>query len=247
MKLAAIAPTAFAVAAAVSRGSIERNVASAGVADIALVASPLVGSQTWVPVADRLFVAGHQVSIADCTAPVLRDGAGNPGTISGDGMIVGHSGAGILLPNLIADRDPAATTVVLVDAPLLPPTGEVPVVPPAFLDHLHRLADPGGLLPPWSDWFGPDVMAELVPDPELRAAVIDDLPRLPLWYFEDTVTIPPDWPDFDGAYVLLSEVYRADAEAAAARGWPVIERLGGHLDIVTKPDVVADALRSLLV
>jgi hypothetical protein len=39
--------------------------------------------------------------------------------------------------------------------------------------------------------------------------------------------------------VLLSESYREDAERARRLGWPVIERLGGHLDIVSDIDNVA--------
>lgn len=214
---------------------------SAAVAHLHLVASPLVGSRTWNRVAMALLDGGHRVFKSDWLVPVLMDGAGNPGSILGgdDLVVVGHSGAGVLLPNLVAERGPAHTRIVLVDAPLLPAAAEapVPVVPPAFLDHLRTLADDGGLLPPWCDWFGPDVRAEVVP-----LLDVEDLPRVPLWYFDDTVTVPANWADFDGGYVLLSELYRPDADAAAARGWTVVERLGGHLDLVARPQVVADAI-----
>jgi hypothetical protein len=176
--------------------------------------------------------------------PVLMDGPGNPGSGGGD-VVVAHSGAGVLLPNLLADQEPARTKVVLVDAPLAPLTGEMPVVPPDLLAHLRTLVGVLGVLPPWSMWFGPDVLTELVPDAELREAIREELPLLPLAYFEASVTIPPNWAAFDGGYVLLSEIYRPDAEAAAARGWPVLERLGGHLDLVTRPEIVADAILEL--
>jgi hypothetical protein len=195
-------------------------------------------------VANHLFEAGHGVSIADYLVPVPMDGPGNPGSVGGD-VVVAHSGAGVLVPNLLADQRPARSKVVLVDAAMPPLAGEMPVVPPAFLDHLRSLAGPLGMLPPWSTWFGSDVLAELVPDAERREAVREELPLLPLAYFEASVTIPPNWADFDGGYLLLSEIYRPDAEAAAARGWPVLERLGGHLDLVTRPEVVAEAIVTL--
>ena len=45
--------------------------------------------------------------------------------------------------------------------------------PDPFLDRLRDIAE-DGLLPPWSTWFGPDVMATLVPDPTRRAEIEAD-------------------------------------------------------------------------
>lgn len=88
-------------------------------------------------------------------------------------------------------------------------------------------------------------METLVPDTERRAAVEADLPKLPLGFFETSVPMPEEWSRFEGAYILLSELYRADATVAASRGWPVVEILGGHLDLVTRPSKLADALISV--
>ena len=105
-----------------------------------------------------------------------------------------------------------------------------------------------GVLPPWSRWFGPDAMRELVPDERLRADIEAEMPRLPLAYFEATVPLPDDWANRRPyAYLLLSASGYGEAAAEArARGWPVIEIDGvGHLAITTNPIPVADALLDL--
>lgn len=54
--------------------------------------------------------------------------------------------------------------------------------------------------------------------------------------------MPEGWSRTSGGYILLSEPYRPHASEAASRGWPVIELLGRHLDIVTRAPEVAAAL-----
>lgn len=89
-------------------------------------------------------------------------------------------------------------------------------------------------------------MAELVPDERHRAELVADIPRIPFAFFERPVTLPADWSTAtNGAYVLLSEVYRPDATEAATRGWPVIDLPGTHLAIATHPTRIAAALHDL--
>lgn len=52
--------------------------------------------------------------------------------------------------------------------------------------------------------------------------------------------------DAPGAFLLLSEAYRRDANTASSLGWPVVEHLGRHLDIVNAPELLAEALVGLL-
>jgi hypothetical protein len=156
-----------------------------------------------------------------------------------DTVLVAHSGAGPLLAHVAARI--GAQRLVFVDADIPPDGGEAELVPAEILTQLRALAV-GGFLPLWSEWFGSGVMAELVPDAERRAVITAELPRLPLSYFEERVPVPVGWSRADGGYVLLSGAYAAAADAAAVRGWPVLRRLGGHLDIVTKPQLVADAI-----
>jgi hypothetical protein len=87
---------------------------------------------------------------------------------------------------------------------------------------LQRLAEiaTDGVLPPWSEWFGREVMAELVPDLEQRAALVAEMPRLPFSYFEACVPMPADWAVLACGYLLLSEQYRQSASEARNRGCP---------------------------
>jgi hypothetical protein len=76
----------------------------------------------------------------------------------------------------------------------------------------------------------------------VRAALDAEMPELPLSYFDAPVPVPDGWAARRAGYVLLSDVYRPDADAARALGWPVVELLGAHLDLVTRPEAVADAI-----
>ena len=215
-------------------------------ASFVLVHSPLVGPTTWSWVADELGRDGHQVVIPSlvraatsgsweaCVDAVVA--AVPPGVPH---VLVGHSGAGPLLP-VIADRL-APSRLVFVDASLPPPDGEAPLAPEPFLGALAALAR-GGVLPPWSEWFETETMERLIPDPVRRHAITAELPRLPLSYFSARVPMPDGWATGSCAYVLLSEAYRHEAEQAGAHGWSVIELLGSHLDLVTQPLALAKAL-----
>jgi hypothetical protein len=158
-------------------------------------------------------------------------------------VLVGHSGAGPLLPQIAARI--GAGPLIFVDADIPPDAGETSLMPAEILAALRATAV-DGLLPPWSEWFGPEVMGELVPDAERRAVVAAELPRLPLSYYEARVAAPVGWAAAGGGYILLSaEAYGGAAAAAAARGWPVVELPGGHLDIVTRPEPIAAAIADL--
>jgi hypothetical protein len=108
-----------------------------------------------------------------------------------------------------------------------------------------RAMEADGVLPPWSRWFGPDAMRQLVPDERLRADLETEMPRLPLAYFDATVPLPDDWPNrHPCAYLLLSaNPYAQSAAEARAYGWPVIEIPGvQHLAIATNPIPVTEAV-----
>lgn len=160
-------------------------------------------------------------------------------------MLVGHSGAGPLLPVIASRMASSPSRLIFVDAGVPPATGEASLVPDQVLDSMRMLAR-AGMLPRWSDWFGPEAMESLIPDRSRRAVVLAELPELPLSYFEARVQMPSEWSSVDGAYILLSEPYRPDAAEAASRGWSVTELRGGHLDIVSRSaDVAAGVVQVL--
>jgi hypothetical protein len=197
-------------------------------------------------------VAGAAGTAAGAEERVVGAGgtvAGAAGTAAGAAsfpsvVVAGHSGAGVLLP-LVADRLAAATTaVVFVDA--LVPAADGATGPSerfrAFLDHLP-VTD--GRLPPWPQWWGPDALAEQVPDPVLRAAIEAEASRLSRAFYAESVAVPASWPPARVGYLQLSPAYDADAAEAAARGWAVRTLPGKHLDLATRPAEVAAAICAL--
>jgi hypothetical protein len=116
-----------------------------------------------------------------------------------------------------------------------------PLMRSEYIEQLDSIAE-DGLLPPWSEWFGPGVMASLIPNARTRELIESELPRVPIDYLSGLVPPVDIWPAVHNGYVLLSDGYVADAEEAQRRGWPVVELLGSHLDVVAKPFEVAAAI-----
>jgi hypothetical protein len=61
------------------------------------------------------------------------------------------------------------------------------------------------------------------------------------------VSQPVGWCGTSAGFLLLSDAYRRrDADRASSLGWPVIEHLGNHLDIVNHPEALARHLVELV-
>jgi pimeloyl-ACP methyl ester carboxylesterase len=221
-----------------------------------LVHSPLVGPTSWLPVArelgrrGRVAVVPSLLGVAEAPEPQWRHVPDAVRSATSELreriVLVGHSGAGLLLP-VIADAVAVeVAALVFVDSLLPPPAGQLLLGRPEFMDQLRALAT-DGVLAPWSRWFGAGAMRELVPDERLRADLEAEMPRLPLSYFEATVPIPGDWANgCPCAYLLLSAPYAQSAAEARARGWPVIELHDvQHLAIATDASPVTQALLDL--
>ena len=218
-----------------------------------LVHSPVVGPSTWRWVGDALRRAGHDAIVPDLRGQAV---AGDPVAfaraaadavpIAGaddETIVVGHSGAGVVLP-LIADAlAHPPRCLVFVDSGIPPESGTLDAAGD-FLGTLRELAT-DGVLPAWSRWWGDGVLDALIADDERRRIVEAELPRVPLAFYEKPFAVPPGWSATSGGYVLLSDAYRADARRATSRGWPVVQRIGAHLDIVNDEDAIAGVLRGL--
>jgi hypothetical protein len=138
------------------------------------------------------------------------------------------------------------TAAVFVDA-VIPRPGRswFDTAPSALAQRLRSLAQ-GGVLPPWNEWFPPESIASHLPNDELRARFLAELPRLPLAYFEEAVPGAEGWDSIPCGYLRLSEAYEETAGEASARGWPVRHEPSHHLGMVTDPEVVASALDRML-
>lgn len=220
---------------------------------IALLHSPLVGPLCWQPLAEALRADGYRVVVPDLVAAALSANHQQSfiaaafaavGRAELDRtVLVGHSGAGPLLP-AVADAT-GAVGVIYVDAGLpYPGKSWVDTAPTSLVAHLQSLADEDGVLPRWSDWFDPDVLDAAIPDAQLRFRFVEELPRLARGYFEQA-TPTSTW-DGPAAYLQLSPGYGPDADSAAAAGYPVERLAGDHLAILTSPQRVYPPLATLL-
>jgi pimeloyl-ACP methyl ester carboxylesterase len=219
---------------------------------IVLLHSPLVGPTTWSAVASQLRHAVDHVVVPDLRSAVTGDppylravgrvvaSAVDRAPDDGPLLLVGHSGAGPLMPG-VADECPAVVdALVYVDAGLpRPGTTWFERAPEDLADRVRHLQK-DGRLPPWDDWFEPGAVAALVPDSTVLARFRHELPRLPMAVLAEP-TPPVAWTGPSG-YVLLSEGYRDDADAARDNGWPVFEYPSHHLAMLTEPGQITHAL-----
>lgn len=229
---------------------------------LVLAHSPLTGPAAWGGLPDVLRGMGHEVVVVEVTdddAPpyaaryvaraALQVAAADPG---GPVVLVGHSGAGYLLPQLGAARRSArrpVTGYVFVDAGV--PHGRQATrlslmreEDPGAADEVEELLAHGGSFPSWTD----EDLRGRVPDDTRRAALVASLRPRGLDFFTETLPFPGDWPDAPCGFLRLSESYAVPARVARSRGWPVVERdlPGGHFAPCTAPVELAHSLEELL-
>jgi hypothetical protein len=221
---------------------------------VVLVHSPLVRCTTWELVAADLAGRGYDVGVPDLTGTVA---AGPPYCLpqaeviarsaeSRPAILIGHSGAGPLLA-AAGTRIGQARGYIFVDAGLpIPGQSWMDTVPAELAVQVRDMADAEGWLPPWSQWWGDEGLAELLPDPRMRQDFAAGCPRLPLAMFQEIHPPAPMWPDAPGAYLQLSEAYEDEAAKARDLGWPVARQPGHHLTLLTEPGLVAASIGKLL-
>jgi hypothetical protein len=233
---------------------------------IVLAHSPLVGPASWGALPDVLRDQGREVVVVDVSddseppfaqryvaraATQVRDAVGARATV-----LVGHSGAGYLLPLLGSARRALRSPVaayVFCDAGVPParPTDRLGLLRTETaddetfdVDAFERHLRDGGRYPEWSD---PD-LAGLVTDDASRRALVDGVRPRGLDFWTEPVPVAPDWPDAPCGYLRLSPGYDRPARTARARGWPVVsaDPPGGHFATCAQPEQVAGLLGEVL-
>jgi hypothetical protein len=225
----------------------------------ALIPSPLCGPATWTAVADELRRRDREAVV-----PVLADAGDNSAALYWQQhaeaarralagvaaerrvVLVGHSGAGPLLPVIGQALGHPVAAYVFADAGL-PLAGasrlearaaEAPAAAMAF----YQMLAAGGRFPTWSDAD----LAEIVPDQAARRALLAELrPRaLPFW--QERVPVPAGWPDAPCAYLQFSPAYEMPAQQARQLGWPCCKIEAGHFHMLMDPPGVAEAILALV-
>ena len=222
--------------------------------ELVLVHSPLTGPSVWWPLAGELRGAGQDVLVplleedGDPGAPLWRRHAAAVAEALGDGpyALVGHGGAGPLLPAIAAAGGRRPTAYVFVDAGL-PAGGRTRLElladrPPEEAVRLRAHLEAGGRFP---DWTSEGLEAE-IPDRAWRFRVVSELRPRPLAYFTETIALPAGWPDAPCGFLRFSSAYEDAARRARALGWACEELPGSHFQLLVEPGRAAQVLLRLI-
>ncbi|HUQ60487.1 hypothetical protein [Lentzea sp.] len=224
-----------------------------GMVTVVLMHSPFLGPSSMRPLADELASDGVAVLLVDLQmrineAPVhqrligaFADALEDAG-VAGPLVLVGHSGAGPLLPCFADALELEVAGLVFLDSDLpTPGRSWRETVDPALVSQV-KASVRDGRLPRWDRWFDSDPL-RLVPA-ELREEMRDEAPAVP-WEFLKEQRPVVEWSGPCG-YVLLSPVYEDAAAKAESSGWPVERLESHHLAAATSPSAVAAALKSVV-
>jgi hypothetical protein len=226
----------------------------------ALVHSPIVGPDTWEPVAGELRARHLSVAVATVTdegaEPFWRQHVTSAVQslerdvpAGSDVIVVVHSGAGQLAAHLshqLSERGYGPAGFLFVDAGL--PTGgssrldQLRDEAPEFAAELEGILAAGRPFPDWHD----EQLRPLVPDRNRRHRLLAGLRHLPFGYWTEIIPSVPDRDVTPAGVLLLSSGYEITAATARQCGWPV-RRLDAdnHFHMLNAPADVADELRSL--
>ncbi|HLQ60782.1 MAG TPA: alpha/beta fold hydrolase [Candidatus Acidoferrales bacterium] len=207
-----------------------------------LVHSPIVGSDLWRPVAAVLRRRGHPVAVAELgdegSGPYWERHARSAAAwVPRGSVLVGHSGAGPLLP-AIAKAAGGAAGYIFVDAGL--PLGggtRLSTLPPELREPILA----GRSFPEWDE----ETLAAVVPDPVARRKLVGGLTPRGLDFFNEPIPAVDGWPDAPCGYLLWSPPYQEPAAQARSLGWPVRECPAGHFHMLVDPVAVAGQLLEL--
>ena len=214
-------------------------------ATVVLTSSPLVGPLTMRTLAGALQAAGVDTVVPHAPADLDRwfDAVDTAATGAVRPLVLlGFSAAGPRLFAAAAGAQPDG--LVFLDAGL-PADGVAPDAgDPRHAEHLDRLTEPDGFLPPWPQWWPAQTLVELIPDDLQRGQFIAECPRLPRTLFSTPLSAPP----FAGpcAFVALGAAYQPSLEEARRRGWPTRQLEGHHLSPLTDPDEVTAAILDVI-
>jgi hypothetical protein len=157
-------------------------------------------------------------------------------------VLVGHSGAGPLLPAIRQAIAHPMAMYIFVDAGI-PIDGKnrlelMVTEDPEFAEYLPQHLTSGERFPTWSD----QDLSEIIPDARLRHGMLEELRPRPLAFFEEPIPGFAGWPDAACGYVQFSPAYQVPGEQARRLGWVYREFRAGHFHMLVEPLAVADTL-----
>ena len=219
-----------------------------------LVHSPLVGPSSWGPFADAAIQRGIDVVCPDLTGvadvkaprwPYFIATAVDAAKRLKSTIVVGHSGAGAVLPAIGEQLGDRLSALVFVDA-VVPPIGGAYRTPAEMVGLLDEKTA-NGILLKWLDWWPAEDVEDLLPRLDDRTAVAADMPRLPRSLYEEEVSVPQSWSAaMRCGYLKLSDAYDEEYAEAQARHWSRVKLEETHFSIYTDAETVLNGLLGLL-
>lgn len=221
---------------------------------IVLVPSPFVGPFAWEAVAAALREQGRKVVVPDLVSsatsvmPYWEQHAQavcqalRPYSESEPLVLVGHSGAGPLLPaiNMICGHPTLA--YLFVDAKLphggLSRLAEMELTSPEQGQQLRADLEAGEVYPSWSD----EDLVALIPDEQPRQGLLRAVRPLGLDFFTEPLPMIEEWPDAPCGYLRFSTAYTEPAQRAQRDGWLYQALDAGHFHMLVEPARVASLL-----
>jgi hypothetical protein len=223
-----------------------------------LIHSPLVGTLTWKLVARRMRQCGLNVVV-----PVLVDQSASKKpywkqhtesvlqalahtSVSQPITLVGHSGAGPLLPAIRQAFANPVSAYVFVDASI-PQDGasRLDLMKTEDLDwaeQFQKELERGERYPNWNL----EDLKDIIPDKTLRRQMMAEIQPRGLSFFTETIPVFGEWPDAPCVYIRFSEPYRKAAAKAREADWPTYELEAGHfhmlVDTVAVTDIIVTAV-----
>lgn len=223
-------------------------------AAFALIHSPLVGPSTWLRVADALQadqIAAFVPSLIDCEADarpywqqhahaVARELASVPAHCSL--ILVGHSGAGPLLPSIRQILPQRVSAYLFVDAGL-PHNGAsrldlLATESPKLATQLQHDLEAGRRFPAWTD----DQLRTIIPNQRYRQQLLAELQPRALPFFKEPIPVFSEWPDAPCAYIQFSTAYDSYVRFAQHAGWFIRILKADHFHMLVEPEIVAHML-----
>ncbi|HET9140053.1 hypothetical protein [Actinophytocola sp.] len=163
-------------------------------------------------------------------------------------VLIGHSGAGPLLPAVRAAVCPGVTVpaIIYCDANLPRPGAnrlDLTGLDPAQREQLLLLLATGWRYPSWTDEYLAGV--ERVTDPAQRALLLDTVNPRDEAYLLEPLPYAPVHPTITQGYLQLSARYGPEADRAQTLGWPLTRLDHTHFHALVDPEGTAAALTTL--
>jgi len=226
-----------------------------------LIHSPLVGGLTWALVANKMRERGLQVVV-----PLLKDSpdsnepywkqhtesavqalAGIPK--EQPVILVGHSGAGPLLPAIRESLPNPIHAYIFVDAGIASDgASRLDLMKSEDLEwakDLQEELEHGEHFPNWIS----DDLRTIIPDVKLRDQLVAEIRPRRLDFFSEPIPVFNGWPDAPCIYIKFSDAYQKYAAYAMNSGWQTHVLNAGHfhmlVDVPAVTDMIVDVVNKL--